>query len=151
MMWGMHVHGLFRAHLQRRGQRVTPERLRILDAIYDTDGHFDADSLYTRLRAAGSRVSRATVYNTLDLLVECRLVARHGFDASHLTYERTVGTKHHEHLVCTNCGKVVEFCNVLIERVQDEVCARLGFEPTSHTLQIFGRCGDCSPTAASPV
>ena len=90
----------FLAFLKERGQRRTPERLAILDALYATSDHIDADTLYARLLADGVSVSRATVYNTLDLLIECDLVVRHQFGQQQAKFERAFAYWQHDHLIC---------------------------------------------------
>lgn len=134
------VEELFHNFLKKRGYRATPERALILKEIYSSEGHFDADELFVRLKQKSVNVSRATVYNTLDLLVECNLVSQNSFGHKHLHYERIYGYKHHDHIICEECGVVTEFTNDKIEEQQELVCKQHGFAMRRHTLQIFAMC-----------
>ena len=95
----------FSVHLERTNQRKTPERFAILEEIYRRTDHFDAEALYIHMKTQSYRVSRATVYNTLELLVNCHLVTRHQFGSNLARYERAHGRRQHDHIICTNCGK----------------------------------------------
>lgn len=141
----------FREHLRRHKLKMTRERDCILEEVYRIEGHFRPDDLLVRFRTNGIRISRATIYRTLDLLVEAGLVRRETFRGSGAHYERAhkvEGHSHHDHLYCTACGAILEFHNEEIERLQDEVCAALGFEPHSHSHQISGHCRDCRRRSA---
>jgi Fur family ferric uptake transcriptional regulator len=122
---------------------MTPERHSVLDLILSREGHFDADELLRFLRRRSKRVSRATLYRTLDHLREAGLVKVHRFGRGHALYERIYGRRHHDHLVCNGCGRVIEFVDEEIERRQREVCLQHRFRPTTHVMQIFGLCRDC--------
>lgn len=139
-------HEHFRKFLQDGQYRITPERFEVLDAVLAWNDHFDADNLFIYLKNNGSKVSRATVYKTLNLLHECGLVSRYRFSQGHAQYEKTTDRPHHDHMVCTRCGKIIEFENSRVERLQDDSCAQYGFTPTYHSFQIFGICADCRMT-----
>jgi Fur family transcriptional regulator, ferric uptake regulator len=139
-------HEHFRKFLQDGQYRITPERFEVLDAVLAWNDHFDADNLFIYLKNNGSKVSRATVYKTLNLLHECGLVSRYRFSQGHAQYEKTTDRPHHDHMVCTRCGKIIEFENSRVERLQDDSCAAYGFTPTYHSFQIFGICVDCRTT-----
>jgi len=124
-------------------QRITPERYAILDAVLDLQGHFDAESLYYRLIASGVKVSKATVYNTLDILQECGLVSKYRFAENTSRYEKAFGRPHHHHLICLQCGDIIEFINEKLDRIQEDVCAEKSFLAQSSRLQIFGTCSKC--------
>ena len=130
----------FRNALKARGQRQTPERFAILDEVYATPDHFDADELFARLRQKGGRVSRATVYNTLDLLLECDLVVKHQFGRNQAKYERAYAYWQHDHLLCVACGKILEFCDPRLQSIQDTVGDIYGFEISHHALTLYGHC-----------
>ena len=134
------VERLFSEFLRERGQRQTPERFAVLRALYESDGHLDADTLYSHLRTAGVRVSRATVYNTLELLTECRLVERHQFGNRQAKYERAHGFRQHDHLLCLDCNEVFEFCDPRLQSVQEMVSEVLRFEIDHHSLHLYGHC-----------
>ncbi len=106
-------------------------------------GHFDADGLYTKLRTKGLKVSRATVYNTLDLLLESGLISKYRFGENHSRYEKAFGRPRHDHLICLNCGDIIEFVNEKLIKIQEEVCREKNFKVQNATLQIFGICSTC--------
>ena len=130
----------FGAFLQERGQRRTPERFAILDALYDTSDHIDADTLYVRLKNDGVRVSRATVYNTLDLLIESDLAVKHQWGQSQAKYERAWAYWQHDHLICVDCGEILEFCDPRLQEIQESVAEVYGFEVARHALTVYGHC-----------
>jgi Fur family ferric uptake transcriptional regulator len=133
----------FRQFLAGRGLRMTRERLAILAAVLDTHDHFDVENLYLKLRTRERRVSRATVYRTLHLLVECGLVDRARFGTDAFSYEQIRGRDHHDHMVCNDCGRVIEFVSREIEQLQEAACEEHDFLPESHRLTVFGRCAGC--------
>ncbi|KRP05146.1 MAG: Fur family transcriptional regulator, partial [Sphingobacteriales bacterium BACL12 MAG-120802-bin5] len=121
----------------------TPERFAILEEIYRRNDHFDAETLYNEMLRQQYRVSRATVYNTLDLLVSCDLVTRHQFGKNQAQYERSYGYRQHDHIICVDCRKVVEFCDPRIQQIQTMMGDLLNFKITHHSLQMYGICGNC--------
>ena len=123
--------------------KCTPARLSIFKEVYSSSEHFDADEIYFRLRSEKKRVSRATVYRTLDLLVENGFVSKVNVGQSQVHFENTLAQKHHEHLVCTQSGKIIEFNNKLLEEEQNRICKEYGFLPTKHNLIVFGLCDKC--------
>jgi Fur family ferric uptake transcriptional regulator len=137
------VQARFRRFLAERQLRVTRERLAILDEIFTTHHHLEVEELYQRLVAKQESVSRATLYRTLDLLVESGLVRRTRFDSDTFKYEPSYGLEHHDHMVCQRCGKVIEFVSREIERLQQLACETHDFEPRSHRLVILGTCREC--------
>ncbi len=134
------VKRIFQAFLKQRGQRQTPERFAVLDEVYATADHVDADELYLRLKQKGTRVSRATVYNTLELLIECDLVVRHQFGKNQAKYERAHSYWQHDHLICIDCNELFEFCDPRLQSVQEMVAEIYGFDITRHALNMYGRC-----------
>jgi len=133
---------LFRKYLKEGEYRITPERFEVLDAVLQWDDHFDADNLFIYLKNSGSKVSRATVYKTLNLLHECGLVSRYRFSQGHAQYEKTVDRPHHDHLICTTCGKIIEFDNSRVVQLQNDICIAYGFKPLYHSFQVFSQCLD---------
>lgn len=137
------VKSLFAAYLDNKGQRKTPERFSILEEVYSRSDHFDVESLYIEMKTKSHRVSRATVYNTLDLLVECGLVMRHQFGSAQALYEKSYGYRQHDHAICTGCGKVLEFCDPRIGAIERMVGELLNFQVEQHSLALYGKCNEC--------
>lgn len=137
------VFHIFSAHLAQHGLRRTPERFAILEEIYKRSDHFDAEALYIHMKNSNYRVSRATVYNTLDLLTACDLVKKHQFGKNLAQYEKSYGYKQHDHAICVHCGRVVEFCDPRIQQIKDMVGELLDFQITHHSLNLYGTCQPC--------
>jgi Fur family ferric uptake transcriptional regulator len=137
----------FEVFLRSRKLKLTGERLAVLASIFQRESHFDAETLHAHLRTAGGNISRATVYRTLDLLVQSGLVRKNSLGASHANYEAAQGDEHHDHLICLNCSQVVEFYRPDIENLQEQICAAHGFKLIHHSLQIFGLCPGCTGQA----
>jgi len=137
------VMNLFSNHLEKNSFRKTPERFAILEEIYRRTDHFDAEALYIHMKTRNYRVSRATVYNTLELLVNCDLVKKHQFGKNLAQYEKSYGYKQHDHVICAHCSKVVEFCDPRIQQIKTMVGDLLNFEITHHALNLYGICGTC--------
>ena len=139
------AHEILAKHLKSHGKlRATPERYAILDALLQSQGHFDADGLYYRMVSNGVKVSKATVYNTLELLQQCGLVSKYRFAENTSRYEKAFGRPHHHHMICLNCGDIIEFTNERLENIQEEVAANKNFKIQSTTIQIFGTCPKCT-------
>lgn len=134
----------FQDFLKAQGQKLTQQRETILRRIEQMEEHFSADDLYEVLRKERKGISKATVYRTLALLVEAKLLDALDFERGHLLYERAHGGgEHHDHLVCIRCRRILEFHNEDIERLQEEVAKRYDFHMISHTHHIYGLCGRC--------
>ncbi len=134
------VRQIFTAYLERKELRKTSERYAILEEIYSYDGHFDVELLYDKMKGKNYQVSRATVYNTLDLLVECDLVSKHQFGKNLAQFEKSYGYRQHDHLICTDCNKVVEFCDPRIQNIQNTVEELLHFNVVHHSLILYASC-----------
>jgi len=134
------VKGIFTAYLESKKLRKTPERYSVLEEIYRYQGHFDVEELFENIKEKGMSVSRATVYNTLDLLVDCDLVTKHQFGKNIAQYEKAHGSKQHDHLICTDCHKVIEFCDPRLQRIQNTVGNLLSFDVLHHSLILYGAC-----------
>ena len=134
------VRSIFQAFLKKRNKRQTPERFAVLEEIYKTDDHVDADELYLRLKQEGTRVSRATVYNTLELLMECELVVRHQFGKNQAKYERAYSYWQHDHLICMDCNELFEFCDPRLQSIQEMVAEIYEFDIKHHSLNMYGHC-----------
>jgi Fur family ferric uptake transcriptional regulator len=138
------VKEIFSNHLEQQSFRKTPERFAILEEIYRRSDHFDAEALYIHMKNQNYRVSRATVYNTLELLVHCDLVKKHQFGKNLAQYEKSHGYKQHDHLICLDCGEVLEFCDPRIHQIKSMMGELLKFKVVNHSLNLYGHCdGAC--------
>ncbi len=134
---------IFKDYLTSKKLKFTPERQAILDRVFENHKHFEADELLVDLRLNDMKISKATIYRTLALLVKSGLLREVIFGERHAHYEHVYGHEHHDHLVCNNCGKIIEFTEYRIEKLQDEVCNKHKFKAEFHRLQIQGLCEDC--------
>jgi Fur family ferric uptake transcriptional regulator len=139
----------FAGFLRQQGLRLTHERLALFEEIYRQHGHLDADALLAAVRARGHDVSRATVYRTLELLVRSGLVRKQRVGARGQLFEHVHPGQQHDHLVCSSCGRVVEFVSPGITALQAEICRAHGFSAAHHQLQILGLCNACRQQAAA--
>lgn len=133
---------IFRNFLKAGKNRITPERFEVLDAALDYVGHFGADDLYIIMKNAKSRVSRATVYKTLELLAQCELLSKRHFGDNITRYESSFKKQVHDHLICVDCGRIVEFADQRIKKLPEDISEGLGFNFESYSFNIFARCKD---------
>jgi Fur family ferric uptake transcriptional regulator len=134
---------IFQEFLARKGMRLTPEREAILTEVFAEHDHFDMDELYMRLRAKEQRISRASLYRTLPLLVESGLVQEVFYEDGHMHYEHIYGHEHHCHLRCLSCRKIIEFRDRAVEEAEKRIGRANGFETVGHRLEIYGYCSQC--------
>ena len=136
----------FQEYLATQGMRLTQERAIIVEDVFSQHEHFDADQIVERLTPlrSGDRVSRATVYRTLTLLEEAGMIRKVARSNDRDVYEHDYGYPQHDHLICGECGELIEFHNAQISRVLEQVAAQEGFRMTGHRLEVYGRCQECS-------
>lgn len=134
------VRQIFSEYLEKHRQRKTQERFILLEEIYSRNDHFDAETLFSDLKKKKFNVSRATVYNTLDLLLACDLVKKHQFGNQQTQYEKAYHYRQHDHLLCDDCNQVLEFCDPRIQQIQNKIGELLQFRISSHSLILHGRC-----------
>ncbi|PLX72865.1 MAG: transcriptional repressor [Desulfuromonas sp.] len=133
----------FRAYLAGQGLKSTRQRELVLDEFLGDGRHFSTEELYLRLRKKHPSIGYATVYRTLRLFAECGIAQQRHFGDGQTRYESVARDEHHDHLICTGCGKIVEFENSQIEELQHKVAIEHGFTIENHRLELYGLCNDC--------
>jgi Fur family transcriptional regulator, ferric uptake regulator len=134
---------IFKQFIRSRGLRQTPEREKIVEEIFRKREHFDVDELFLRLLGQGKKISKASIYRTLPLLVDCGLIREVNFIDGHWHYEQIYGQPHHCHLRCLGCGTIVEFEEPLMTAVEGKLSSSFGFHITRHVLEVQGYCPSC--------
>lgn len=147
---GLKVQQIFEEYLEKQGLRKTPERFTILHEIYAINEHFDMDSLYSHMKSKDFNISRATLYNTIEHLLACDLVTKRQFGKNIAQFERSFSFKQHDHLICTDCDKVLEFCDPRIQQIQSIMGQILDFTVTHHALNLYGKCNKLATMGACP-
>lgn len=134
---------IFKEFLEKKGLKFTKERAAVLKEVFSTHNHFDPDELLIKMRKKGIRVSKASIYRTLPLLLECGLIEQVLKVDKHAHYEHTFGHGHHDHLICLRCGKVMQIFSEKLEKLQEQLCKKKNFRCVSHTLEMKGYCERC--------
>ncbi|MDM7916438.1 MAG: transcriptional repressor [Candidatus Eisenbacteria bacterium] len=135
---------LFRGYLRKQKLRLTRERMDLLRAALGAPSHFDADGLASSLRKQGRKVSRATTYRTLTLLEQCGILRKSLQREGRSLYETALDRGHHDHILCLSCGRIEEFFDERVEKLQDEIASGLGFRVVNHLHELLGFCGQCA-------
>lgn len=144
MTTAVHDHdAMLEKFMAERGLKSTRQRSLIIETFFGSEGHLSVEELWGKVRTQDARVSVATVYRTMKLLGESGLAHARNFGDGQTRYEAAIGRHHHDHLICTSCGTIVEFENDRIEAMQDAVARRHGFRVTSHKMELYGLCKDC--------
>jgi len=137
---------IFTNFIEKKKLRKTPERFKILFEIYEHDSHFSIEEFFLYMKSKNYRVSRATLYNTVELLLESGLVKKHQFNSASNYYEKALRSSQHDHLICENCGKIIEFCDPRIHEIKSDIGELYDFNISKHEVYFYGLCDKCNIT-----
>jgi len=133
----------FKDVLRKEGLKITPQRIAVLEEIINNGGHRESEDVYMAIKTRKTHVSRATVYRTLDILVQHGFARKLNLGDGRARYEPKIDSPHHDHMICNNCGKIIEFVNHEIEKIQEEIAKHHQFILQQHIHQLFGICKEC--------
>ncbi len=148
--WLASILQIFQEHLGRRNLKLTRQREEILRCLMSAERHLGVEELYGRLKKQDPSIGRATIFRTIKLLQACALVAEVGSADGRAKFELKADRPHHDHMICIECGRIIEFQSPMMERFQDGAIRRQGFVALWHRHEIFGRCHDCSRKKEDP-
>ena len=141
---------VFRQHIQKQGLKHTAQRDLILEVFLNTEGHVSGEDLYQLVREKDPTVGQTTVYRTLRLLTDAGLAREVRFGDGRAHYEHNYKHEHHDHMICSECGKIIEFYSPELEAIQDAMAAKHKFQLTEHLLRMIGICADCRRQKKQP-
>ena len=133
----------FKDVFRKEGLKITPQRIAVLEEIVKGTGHRESEEFYLAIKTRKTHVSRATVYRTLDILVQHGFARKLNLGDGRARYETKIDSPHHDHMICNNCGKIIEFVNHEIEKMQEEIAKHHQFKLQQHIHQLFGICKEC--------
>ena len=133
----------FKDVLRKEGLKITTQRITVLKEIMKNKGHRESEDIYMAIKTRKTHVSRATVYRTLDILVQHGFARKLNLGDGRARYEPKIDSPHHDHMICNNCGKIIEFVNHKIEKIQEEIAKHHQFKLQKHIHQLFGICKEC--------
>ena len=133
----------FKTILRQDKLKFTPQRVAVLEEVIQGDSHRECEDIYLALKQNGKHISRATVYRTMDILVRSNIARKMELGDGRVRYESKMGSPHHDHMICTSCGKIIEFVNQNIEDLQNQIAKRHHFKIQRHIHQLFGICKKC--------
>lgn len=140
---------VFGRYLREQGLPVTHQREAVAEVVFSSAEHLSVDEIELQLRDKGHRIGKATIYRTLDLLVRSELVEEHDFGQGFKRYEHRLSAQPvHEHLICLECGRVLEFRSLEVEEIERRISGEFGFTPARHRLEIYGLCKECHDAGA---
>lgn len=140
---------LLKERMQKSQFKSTPQRDEIAEWVFKTHDHFTVEDLITDFRGKGKKVSQATAYRVIQMMLQLKLIEEHDFGKDYKFYEHTPGHEHHDHIICIDCGKIIEFSDPTLEALKEKITLKNGFKMREHHLTIYAECTRCSPEKRS--
>jgi Fur family ferric uptake transcriptional regulator len=138
------VNALFKARISGEGLKATHQREEILNIFLNSSGHKNLAQIYAQVVKVNPKIGYTTVYRTLKLLTRLGLATQRKFADGETRYEPVLEGKHHDHLICLDCGKIIEFEDQTLEALQNRIAQRHRFKTSHHRMELYGRCEDCN-------